>query len=504
MPRSSRPTDESARCLVVLGDQLLADHPSAAETVLIERRELATRHRYHQARVVHCLASMRHHARMLREAGRRVAYVPLDERPDEPFAAVLAGLLRRGGHRQLLAYEPADGFMRAVISEAAAHAQADLTWLPTPTFDVTPAQWAAYRAAHPRRLHLHDFWIWQRRRHGLLLDAGGGPLGGAWSLDHDNREPLPRGWRAPVAPPPLHDDPAPAEVVSLVRRFCGDHPGDAAAAWLPVSRRDWLARLDHFCVHLLGGFGPWQDAFGHAHPTLHHSVLTPALNHGLLLPREVAQRVLVEHVQAGLPLNSVEGFLRQLLGWREFVAGVHRDHAAEQAAGNAWGHHRRLGPAWASAATGIPPWDDALRKAETTGYCHHIERLMVLGNAFFLCGIAPDEVHRWFMEHFVDAAEWVMGPNVYGMSQQSDGGLMTTKPYVCGSAYLRRQGRLPAGPWCDVVDGLYWRFIARNRERLARNHRMRQAVAGYDRLDPRRRARIVGAAEAFLAAHTVG
>jgi deoxyribodipyrimidine photolyase-related protein len=162
-----------------------------------------------------------------------------------------------------------------------------------------------------------------------------------------------------------------------------------------------------------------------------------------------------------------------------------------------------MAASWTTANTGIPPWDDALRKATATGYCHHIERLMVLGNAFFLCEIKPGEVHRWFMEHFVDAAEWVMGPNVYGMSQQSDGGLMATKPYVCGSAYLRRQGRLGTGPWCDVVDGLYWRFIAQHRDRLARNARMQQAVAGYDRLATTRRNRILSAAEAFLLQHTV-
>ncbi len=500
-PQPSSRVDEPGGCLLVLGDQLLSRHPSAAETVLIERRDLATRHRYHQARVVHCLAAMRHHARAL-GARRKVRYVRMDDEPDESFAAVLAEVLRRGGHRQLTAYAPADGFMRAVIGEAAHHARATLSWLETPTFDVTPAQWATYRAAHPRRLHLRDFWIWQRRRHRLLLDAAGEPLGGAWSLDQDNREPLPKKWTPPPEPPPLRDDPAPSEVVALVRRFCADHPGDAATAWLPVSRRDWLVRLDHFCTRLLAQFGPWQDAFGHAHATLHHSVLTPGLNNGLLLPGEVAARVLSEHAARPLPLSSVEGFLRQLLGWREFVAGVHRDHAPEQAAGNAWDHHRRLAATWTTATTGIPPWDDALRKASASGYCHHIERLMVLGNAFFLCEIAPGEVHRWFMEHFVDAAEWVMGPNVYGMSQQSDGGLMTTKPYVCGSAYLRRQGRLGTGAWCDVVDGLYWRFIARHRARLGSNARMQQAVAGYERLAPARRNRILNAAEAFLGAHT--
>ena len=508
MPRSPRPStrvEKSAGCLLVLGDQLLNEHPSADETVLIERRDVATRHRYHQARVVQCFASMRLHARAL-GVRRNVRYVPLDEQPDEPFAAVLADVLRLGGHRQLTAYAPADEFMRAVISEAAAHAGATVTWLATPTFDVSPAEWATYRAAYPRRLHLHDFWIWQRRRHHLLLDAGGDPLGGAWSLDHDNREALPKKWTPPPEPPALRDNPAPPEVVALVRRFCADHPGDAATAWLPVSRRDWLARLDYFCTHLLAQFGPWQDAFGHPHVTLHHSVLTPAINNGLLLPGEVAARVLSEHAARPLslmPLSSVEGFLRQLLGWREFVAGVHRDHAPAQAAGNAWDHHRHLSDSWTTANTGIPPWDDALRKATATGYCHHIERLMVLGNAFFLCEIAPGEVHRWFMEHFVDAAEWVMGPNVYGMSQQSDGGLMTTKPYVCGSAYLRRQGRLGTGPWCDVVDGLYWRFISKHRDRLARNARMQQAVAGYDRLAATRRNRILSAAEAFLHTHTV-
>jgi deoxyribodipyrimidine photolyase-related protein len=197
-------------------------------------------------------------------------------------------------------------------------------------------------------------------------------------------------------------------------------------------------------------------------------------------------------------IASLEGFLRQLIGWREFVHGIDRVHGQREASSNFWDHQRRLAPCWNDGSTGLPPLDAAIGRLNRLGYNHHIERLMVISNLMLLCEIHPGEVHRWFMESYLDSYEWVMGPNVYGMGQMSDGGLFATKPYICGSNYILKMGDFKRGPWCVIWDGLYWRFIDRHREFFQANPRLSMMVRLLDRMDPVRRQDVFAAAEAFL------
>ncbi|MDX1563168.1 MAG: FAD-binding domain-containing protein, partial [Gammaproteobacteria bacterium] len=201
-------------------------------------------------------------------------------------------------------------------------------------------------------------------------------------------------------------------------------------------------------------------------------------------------------------LNSLEGFVRQLIGWREFVRGVYREHGETQTNANFFGHDHELTDAWYDGTTGLPPLDDAIRKANRLGWDHHIVRLMVVGNVMNLAGIAPQAAHRWFMEMYVDSAEWVMGPNVYGMALFSDGGIFATKPYICGSNYWLKMSDYSRGDWCDVIDGLYWRFIDRHRDTLTSNPRLAMMPAMLDRLDDSRRDKIFSAADDFIERHT--
>jgi deoxyribodipyrimidine photolyase-related protein len=283
--------------------------------------------------------------------------------------------------------------------------------------------------------------------------------------------------------------------------------------WLPTTRRQALAWLGEFLRKRFDLFGPYEDALSTRDPFLFHSVLSPVLNLGLLTPHEVLKRALRHAAHEAIRLNSLEGFVRQIIGWREFVRGIYRLYSDKQERANFFGHERKLTNAWFDATTGLRPLDDVITKALRFGWAHHIERLMVAGNLMTLCEIEPGEAHRWFMEMFVDSSDWVMAPNVFGMGIFSDGGTFSTKPYICGSNYIRKMGDYPkprpeelvegtGGNWCEVMDGLYWRFVDRNREFFRGQARMAQVVGTLDRMNAGRRRHIVEVAERFLARAT--
>ena len=259
--------------------------------------------------------------------------------------------------------------------------------------------------------------------------------------------------------------------------------------------------LDDFIDSRLQEFGPYEDAMSTRSATVFHSLLSPVMNLGLVTPAEIIERVLERAEDA--PLQSLEGFVRQVIGWREFIRGVYREYSEKQETSNFWDHQREFTAAWYEGTTGIPPLDDTIRTAQRLGWTHHIPRLMVAANLMTLCEIRPAAAHRWFMEMYVDSSEWVMGPNVYGMGLFSDGGIFATKPYICGSNYLLKMSDYRKGPWCDIVDGLYWRFIDRHREFFAGNPRLALMPRALDRLKAERRELIFEAAENFLTDFTV-
>jgi deoxyribodipyrimidine photolyase-related protein len=226
------------------------------------------------------------------------------------------------------------------------------------------------------------------------------------------------------------------------------------------------------------------------------------MNIGLLVPSEVLDRVVGVAQTRDIPLQSLEGFVRQVMGWREFIRGIYQNYSAVQARTNYWSHTRQLTEHWYVGGTGIVPLDETIETTQRMGWCHHIPRLMVVANLMTLCEIEPKAAHRWFMEMYVDSASWVMGPNVYGMGIFSDGGIFATKPYICGSNYLLKMSNYSKGPWCDVVDGLYWRFIEKNRAFFAQNPRLALMPRALDRLSDARRDIIFPAAEKFLLTHT--
>jgi len=347
-----------------------------------------------------------------------------------------------------------------------------------------------------QKLLLNNFYISQRRKFGVLIDEEDKPEGGKWNFDPENRKPLPDYVNVPelirVKRTSYTED-----LINIVENTFPSNPGKSSDFYLPTTRKDAIQWLDDFIDKRLNSFGPYEDAIRKDESFLFHSVLSPLINIGLLTPDEVVGKIL-EHYKKNsdtVPLSSIEGFIRQIIGWREFMRGMY--HASDLA-GNYFSHHRKMDERWYTGELGIEPVDGLIKKLIKYGYCHHIERLMLLGNFMLLCEIDPDEVYKWFMEMFVDSYEWVMVPNVYGMSQFADGGTLSTKPYVSGSRYILKMSDYKKGEWCDIWDALYWRFISKNRDVLKGNFRMGMMVAAYDRMNDEKKKRLSLLAEEFL------
>lgn len=376
-------------------------------------------------------------------------------------------LVAAAGCRSVRVVDPCDDWLGSKLRVACEAAGVTLTVVPDPHFLTPDAEIEAF-AKGRQKLYFTDFYIRQRKRLRVLLTPDGKPRGGKWSFDADNRRRLPASLRPPVPTPPPED-----AFVREARRYVRTHfpsaPGRDEPFHYPTSAAQARAWLAEFLNSRLANFGAYEDAISIRDRILFHSVLTPALNTGLLSPQEVLDAAL--EFDGRVPLNSVEGFVRQVIGWREFVRVVYRTRGRQQRTRNYWNLTRPMPAAFYTGTTGINPVDHVIRAVHDTAYCHHIERLMILGNFMLLCDLHPNAVYQWFMELFIDAYDWVMVPNVYGMSQFADGGGMTTKPYVSGSSYVRRMSDFPKGEWCKVWDALYWRFIDRHADFFAANPR---------------------------------
>ena len=261
--------------------------------------------------------------------------------------------------------------------------------------------------------------------------------------------------------------------------------------------------LQQFLETRFHEFGPYEDAIVQNELFLNHSVLTPMLNVGLLTPHQVISKTMDFAKANDVPLNSLEGFIRQIIGWREFMRGMYVVKGSEQRTTNYWGFTRKIPASFYDGTTGIPPIDITIKKTLETGYCHHIERLMVLGNFMVLCEFDPDEVYRWFMELFIDAYDWVMVPNVYGMSQFADGGLLSTKPYISGSNYLMKMSDYQKGEWQQSWDALFWRFMNTHRDFFLSNPRLGMLIRTYDKFDATKKKEIDIRANEFIESLTV-
>ncbi|MAB16895.1 MAG: cryptochrome/photolyase family protein [Roseobacter sp.] len=498
------------RLVLVLGDQLtetlsaLAQADKARDTVVMaEVADEAAYVRHHPKKIALIFAAMRKFAHALEQDGWKVVYTQLDD--TDNAGSIVGELLRRAaqtGASEVLATEP--GEWRLI--DKLKYAPLKVHLLPDDRFLATHAEFEAW-AEGRKALRMEYFYREMRRKTGLLME-GDQPAGGKWNFDHDNRKAAPEDV---TVDGPLRFDPdaTTREVLELVQARFGDNFGALEPFWFATTRAEALQALDHFIANALPRFGDYQDAMLNESEFLYHAILSPYLNIGLLNVTEICEAAADAYASGHAPINAAEGFIRQIIGWREYVRGIYFLEGPDYTARNILGHDRDLPWFYWGGETRMNCVAKAVGQTRTQAYAHHIQRLMVTGNFALLAGIDPAQVHEWYLAVYADAFEWVEAPNTIGMSQFADGGVIASKPYVSSGAYINRMSdhckschysvSAKTGDTACPFNLLYWHFLDRHRDRFSNNPRMGNMYRTWDRMDADKRKTVLAEGDALLA-----
>ena len=490
---------------IILGNQLfpLNEFSSYKDSyfLMAEDFELCTYEKHHKHKLILFLSSMRKYASELKGKKFNVKYYQLNKKNIKlTYEDKLSEFIKNKKISEINMFEVEDKFFEKRILNFSKKNNIKINFLDSPMFLNTRNDFKKY-LSKVKKPFMATYYKQQRIDKNILMD-GDKPIGGKWSFDEDNRKKIPDNFNIPSLPN-FTEDTVVKDVKKTVDDLFLDHPGDVNSFWLGSSRKDALKALDLFIKEKIINFGDYEDAVKKNSPFLLHSVLSPYLNVGLITPKEIVKKILDTGKNKKIPLNSLEGFIRQVIGWREFMRGIYQNYDHKLESTNFFNHQRKLTDDWYNGTTGIDPIDDAIKDVNKYGYAHHIIRLMHLSNVMTLSQLHPKEIYKWFMEMFVDSSDWVMSPNVFGMGTFSDGGIFSTKPYICGSNYIIKMSNYKKGSWSDIVDGLYWNFIHNNKEVLSKNPRMGMVMMSYRKLKEGRKDYLLKIANEFIATKTI-
>ena len=500
----------------VLGDQLthaLASlrgvDPANAIVLMMEVQEETTYVRHHKRKIALILSAMRHFAAELREAGWTVDYIKLDDPENSgSFTGEVVRAAERHRATSIRVVEPGEWRVMTAMGSWKDRCNIPVDVLADDRFICGILEFQTWAQAR-NELRMEFFYREMRRKTGLLMRPDGKPEGDQWNLDKENRVPPKHGLNYPE-PMFFTPDETTSEVMAMVADRFPHHFGRLEKFGLPVTHAQAKLALAHFIKTALPDFGTYQDAMVTGQDWLYHSWLSTSLNNGLLTALEVARAAADAYAKGGVPLNAAEGFIRQIIGWREYIRGYYWLEMPKVADANALEATRPLPQFYWTGETKMLCMAEAVRNTHDNAYAHHIQRLMVLGNFAMLAGVRPQEVADWFLVVYADAYEWVELPNVIGMSQHADGGRLATKPYAGGGAYINRMSdhcgrcrydvKQKTGPEACPFNALYWDFLARHEKRFRRNRRMTTMYANWDRMTPAARDAYQASAAAFLEA----
>ena len=491
----------NTKLFIILGNQLFNPNLyikriKQYDFFMSEDFELCSYVKHHKLKILHVLSSMRLYRDELRAIGLKVHYNGIECKSFyDDYLLKLKKVLSKKKYKKIIFFEIEDKFFEKKMLSLKKLVEIEVLKSPMFLFDRKEFHEIIKDKKKPL---MANFYKLSRKKLNILLEKEK-PSGGKWSYDEDNRKKLPKDIKIPKTT--LSVGNKYTEKLSLtINKVFKNNVGSTDNFWLYSDRKEALKFLDEFLETKFSLFGDYEDALSSSHNFLFHSALSPILNIGLITPQELL--IKLKKYENKVNLNSYEGFVRQIIGWREFIRGTYQQYENTFINNNYFNNDRKMKKSWYEGKTGIPPLDNAIVKATKYGWNHHIERLMVIANIMNLARINPKEVYKWFMEFYVDSYDWVMVPNVFGMGLYSDGGVFATKPYICASSYILKMSDYKKGEWTDVLDGLYWKFIDENRQKLKSNPRIGIMTKMIDSMDIIRKNRIYMAANNFLKEHT--
>ena len=470
---------------------------------MAEDYELCSYEKHHKLKILLFLSSMRSHADQLKKKNFKLEYSKIDSNDfKKDYLEKIKKFIKSKKIKEITSFEVEDKFFEKKIESFIK--KNDLIWnkIKSPMFLNSRAEFNDYLSKN-KKPFMATFYKTTRQKLNILMKNDGNPEGGKWSFDEDNRKKLPQDTKIPKFPN-ITETKHTKNLKPIIEKIFKNHPGDTQNFWFATEHNDVVKLLVFFLKEKSNLFGDYEDAVSQKNNILFHSALSPYINLGLITPEFIVSKTLQFHKKNKIRLNSLEGYVRQVIGWREFMRGIYQKYSDEMEKKNFFKHNRKMKNSWYEGTTGLPPLDYAIKNALKHGWSHHIERLMILSNIMNLCELKPKIVYKWFMEMFVDSSDWVMVPNVYGMGLYSDGGIFATKPYICGSSYFMKMMDFKKGDWCNTMDGLYWRFINRNRSFFLKNPRLSMMVRIFDKMKSDRKKLILSEAEKFINKNTYG
>ena len=463
------------------------------KTFLIEEFMFFRHFKFHKQKILFHRMSMKKYESFLKSKNVDVEYVD----SDEEISDIRLFLDKMESIKSINIYDPEDNWLEKRIIKACSKNNIKVNVYENQLFITKKIELDSFFRADKKKFFQTSFYKSQRLKFNILMEEGK-PEGGKWTYDDMNREKYPKDKIPPNINYMVANDDYESAKCYIEKNF-NLNPGklnkDKIYPYDFSSADSWF---EAFLIERYDEFGPYEDAVVKEKSVLNHSVLSPIINSGLLNPKLIMEKSVKFYNDNDIRLNSCEGFIRQIIGWREFIRGVYIAKGSEERTKNFWGFKRKIPKSFYDGTTGIEPLDDTIKKINNSAYANHIERLMIIGNFMLLCEFDPDDVYKWFMELFIDSYDWVMVPNVYGMSQFADGGLMSTKPYISGSSYVLKMSNYKKGEWCPIWDSLFWNFINNQRDFFITNPRMRMLVSTYDKMNPEKKETINVTSNNFL------
>ena len=463
-------------------------------TYLIEEYLFFKQYSFHKQKILFHRDSMKNYYDYLIDKGIKVIYIDsFDQKSD------IREFLKNIEAKQINIYDPVDNWLEKRIVAICNKKNIDINVHENPLFINKKDELLPFFSPLKKKLYQTPFYKNQRNKLNVLLDKEKKPIGGKWTYDDMNRKKFPKNKKTPKINYSDIKSHSYIDSKNYTLKYFSQNTGELSDTQLyPTNFTSAKIWFNNFLKTRFDDFGIYEDAVLIKESIINHSILSPLINSGLLDPVYILKTSLEYYEKKNIPLNSAEGFIRQIIGWREFIRGVYVSKGSEERLKNYWGFKRKIPKSFYDGSTGIDPIDDTIKKVNKTGYANHIERLMILGNFMVLCEFDPDEVYRWFMELFIDSYDWVMVPNVYGMSQFADGGLMSTKPYISSSNYIIKMSDYKKGEWSTVWDGLFWSFMDKQREFFSKNPRMRMLISSFDKMDSSKKEKLLIDADNFI------